>query len=139
MLLPILQQSYLIHKHSSTTNSVKNYPLIYFPRVYKFPARNLSTLLVPSNKFDSVPKAATVADFSQQEKLSKEKELLGFYVSDHPLKSVRSAAQVLAPINLSELEAQNKKALLCAVVMISSVKPITTKKAIAWQLSSLKI
>ncbi|MBW4663327.1 MAG: DNA polymerase III subunit alpha [Chroococcus sp. CMT-3BRIN-NPC107] len=81
-----------------------------------------------SNKFDSVPKAATVADFSQQEKLSKEKELLGFYVSDHPLKSVRSAAQVLAPINLSELEAQNKKALLCAVVMISSVKPITTKK-----------
>ncbi|PSB31516.1 helix-hairpin-helix domain-containing protein [Chlorogloea sp. CCALA 695] len=81
-----------------------------------------------SNKFDSVPKAAKVADFSQQEKLNKEKELLGFYVSDHPLKSVRSAMQVLAPINLSELEAQSKKALLCAVVMISSIKPITTKK-----------
>ncbi len=81
-----------------------------------------------SNTFESAPKAPLVADFSQQEKLHKEKELLGFYVSDHPLKSVRSAAQLLAPINLTDLETQSRKALLCAVVIVSSIKPIVTKK-----------
>ena len=78
--------------------------------------------------FESAPKAPTVADFASGEKLRREKELLGFYVSDHPLKAVRQSAQILAPINLSQLSDQREDALLCAVVMLNSVKQVTTKK-----------
>lgn len=81
-----------------------------------------------SKVFESAPKAIAVADFPQSEKLRREKELLGFYVSDHPLKSVRQSAQILAPINLSQLSEQQEDALLCAVVMLSSVKQVMTKK-----------
>ncbi len=78
--------------------------------------------------FESAPRASQVADFPPQEKLRLEKELLGFYVSDHPLKSLRQSAQILAPINLSQLSEQREKALVSAVVILSSVKGVTTKK-----------
>ncbi len=78
--------------------------------------------------FEEAPKAATVDDFPKQEKLKLEKELLGFYVSDHPLKSVREAARVLAPINLADLADQHETVTLSAVVMLAGVKPVTTKK-----------
>ncbi len=81
-----------------------------------------------SKVFESAPRASHVADFPQPEKLRLEKELLGFYVSDHPLKSVRQSAQILAPINLSQLSEQRDKARVSAVVMLSGIKPVTTKK-----------
>lgn len=70
----------------------------------------------------------SVEDYPKQEKLRLEKELLGFYVSDHPLKSVRKAAQILAPINLSALPEQRENSTISAVVMLSEVKPLTTRK-----------
>lgn len=81
-----------------------------------------------SNGFESAPKAAPVADFPPQEKLKLEKELLGFYISDHPLKSIQQAAKVLAPINLGDLADQSDNTLLSAIVMVNSIKPIITKK-----------
>jgi DNA polymerase-3 subunit alpha len=78
--------------------------------------------------FDSAPKAPQVEDFPEQDKLKLEKELLGFYISDHPLKSVREAARVLAPINLAELAEQPDNVTLSAIVMLAGVKPVTTKK-----------
>jgi len=81
-----------------------------------------------STGFESAPKAANVADFPQSEKLRREKELLGFYVSDHPLKAVRQSAQILAPISLSQLSDQREDTLVCAVVMLSNVKQVMTKK-----------
>jgi DNA polymerase-3 subunit alpha len=77
---------------------------------------------------DTAPKAATVADFPQQEKLQKEKEILGFYISDHPLRAVQASARVLAPINLGDLEDCTEGATVSAIAMISSVKPVVTKK-----------
>lgn len=81
-----------------------------------------------NNSFDSAPKAPLVIDFSQSEKLHREKELLGFYVSDHPLKAVRQAAQILAPINLSQLGEQREGTLISALVMLTTVMPKMTKK-----------
>ncbi|MGG6296001.1 OB-fold nucleic acid binding domain-containing protein [Leptolyngbya sp. AN02str] len=78
--------------------------------------------------FEEAPKAPAVDDFPKQEKLKLEKELLGFYVSDHPLKSVREAAKVLAPISLSDLGDQHENVTLSAVVMLANVKPVMTKK-----------
>jgi DNA polymerase-3 subunit alpha len=69
-----------------------------------------------------------VPDFDSQEKLRQEKELLGFYISDHPLKSVQRSARILAPINLAELHEQPDNVTLSAVVILGSVKPVVTKK-----------
>jgi len=81
-----------------------------------------------TGRFESAPKAPPQEDFPQQEKLKLEKELLGFYVSDHPLKHIREAAQILAPVNLSDLVDKAESAAVSAVVMVTSVKPVTTKK-----------
>ncbi|KST68094.1 helix-hairpin-helix domain-containing protein [Mastigocoleus testarum] len=78
--------------------------------------------------FDSAPKAKPVSDLPPQEKLRKEKDLLGFYVSDHPLKSVRESALILAPINLSQLGEKTEGSNICAVVMLNNVKKVITKK-----------
>jgi DNA polymerase-3 subunit alpha len=74
------------------------------------------------------PKAPSIPDFPQQEKLKLEKEILGFYISDHPLKTVQEAARILAPINLSNLNDYAEGAMVSAVVMLTSIKPVTTKK-----------
>ncbi|HYW18801.1 MAG TPA: OB-fold nucleic acid binding domain-containing protein [Nodularia sp. (in: cyanobacteria)] len=81
-----------------------------------------------SNAFEAVPKAEAVSDFLPQEKLRKEKELLGFYVSDHPLKALRQAASLLSPINLSQLNEQREDTKICAVIMLNNVKKVMTKK-----------
>ncbi|MDP5337358.1 MAG: trans-splicing intein-formed DNA polymerase III subunit alpha C-terminal partner DnaE-C [Nodularia sp. (in: cyanobacteria)] len=81
-----------------------------------------------SNAFEAVPKAESVPDFPPQEKLRKEKELLGFYVSEHPLKSLRKAASVLTPINLSQLNGEKEDTKVCAVIMLNNVKKVMTKK-----------
>jgi DNA polymerase-3 subunit alpha len=78
--------------------------------------------------FESAPKAASVPDLPQPEKLRLEKELLGFYVSDHPLKAIQQSARILAPISLSALDNQQEESAISAIAMISSVKPVTTKK-----------
>jgi DNA polymerase-3 subunit alpha len=59
---------------------------------------------------------------------SQEKELLGFYISDHPLKSVQQSARILAPINLGEIESQPDNVTLSAIAMLANVKPVVTKK-----------
>ncbi len=74
------------------------------------------------------PKAKEVADLPPQEKLRMEKELLGFYVSDHPLKSLRQSTRILSPINMTQLKFQREEAKVCVVVMLNNVKKVMTKK-----------
>ncbi|MEH1883696.1 MULTISPECIES: helix-hairpin-helix domain-containing protein [unclassified Nostoc] len=81
-----------------------------------------------NNAFETAPKSKPVMDFTPQEKLQKEKELLGFYVSDHPLKSLRQITPLLTPISLSQLGDQREETRLCAVVMLNIVKKVVTKK-----------
>jgi DNA polymerase-3 subunit alpha len=78
--------------------------------------------------FESAPKAPPVEDFPPQEKLRLEKELLGFYISDHPLKSVQKASRILAPISLGSLDEHPDNVTLSAIAMLTMVKPIVTKK-----------
>jgi len=78
--------------------------------------------------FETAPKANPVPDLPQPEKLRKEKELLGFYVSDHPLKSIQQTARYLAPINLTQFGEQKEGMMVCALVMLNGVKKVMTKK-----------
>jgi DNA polymerase-3 subunit alpha len=75
-----------------------------------------------------VPQSAPVDDYAPEEKLRLEKELLGFYVSDHPLKALQKSVQVLAPINLNDLGEIPEKVTISAIVMLAHVKPVVTKK-----------
>jgi DNA polymerase III subunit alpha len=81
-----------------------------------------------SKAFETAPKANPVSDLPQPEKLRKEKELLGFYVSDHPLKSIQQTARYLAPINLTQFGEQKEGIMVCALVMLNGVKKVMTKK-----------
>ncbi|MFB2737473.1 helix-hairpin-helix domain-containing protein [Umezakia ovalisporum] len=83
---------------------------------------------IASSTFEAVPKAQPVPDFHPQEKLRMEKELLGFYVSDHPLKSLGQAASLLTAINLAQLNEQKDDTKICAVIMLNNVKKVMTKK-----------
>lgn len=81
-----------------------------------------------SGTYSDAPTAAPVEDFAPAEKLKQEKELLGFYVSNHPLKMTGDAAAVYAPTALADLEPRGKRATVSAIVLISEIKKINTKK-----------
>ncbi len=77
--------------------------------------------------YEDAPKPdPKVADFSLQEKLQFEKELLGFYVSEHPLKSIQKSVVVEEAVTLAEVV--SKKSKVKVLVMLTAVKLHTTKK-----------
>ncbi len=79
-------------------------------------------------EFSTAPKAAPVSDYSPSEKLRLEKELVGFYLSDHPLKQLSSPAKLIAPIGLTSLEDQSEKAKVSVIAMIPEMRQVTTRK-----------
>ncbi|HAC66377.1 MAG TPA: trans-splicing intein-formed DNA polymerase III subunit alpha C-terminal partner DnaE-C [Cyanothece sp. UBA12306] len=81
-----------------------------------------------NSEFEQSPSSDPVADYPLPERLKLEKEHLGFYVSEHPLNSVKKAAEILAPINLRELEEQKAKQKVSAVVIVNNIKRIVTKQ-----------
>jgi DNA polymerase III subunit alpha len=78
--------------------------------------------------FDSAPAGPKVEDFPEQEKLKYEKELLGFYVSDHPLKAIQEEARLLAPINLSDLADFREESSISVLALLTELKSVVTKK-----------
>ena len=76
----------------------------------------------------TAPRAAAVSDYPPQEKLKLEKELLGFYLSDHPLRQLAGSVRLLSPIALASLEEQADKAKVSAVVMVPELRQVTTRK-----------
>lgn len=78
--------------------------------------------------FEQAPSTPPVEDYPLPEKLRLEKEYIGFYISDHPLKAINQAAQILSPISLSALSEQKARQKISAVVMLNSVRKIITKK-----------
>jgi DNA polymerase III subunit alpha len=78
--------------------------------------------------FEAVPKSPIVSDFSSQERLQFEQELLGVYVSDHPLKSTEKIAklQKIDFVRIGTIEKPTKEVKV--VVMLTEVKIVQTKK-----------
>ncbi len=81
-----------------------------------------------SGDINSPPKAAHVESYSPTEKLRLEKELVGFYLSDHPLKQLSSQAKLLAPIGLAVLDEQPDRSKVSVIAMISEMRQVTTRK-----------
>jgi len=84
--------------------------------------------VAPASSAATAPKAAPVSDYPSNEKLRLEKELVGFYLSDHPLKQLSRPVQLLSPLALAALEEQADKAKVSAVVMVSEIRQVTTRK-----------
>ncbi|MEY3543965.1 MAG: hypothetical protein RLZZ247_122, partial [Cyanobacteriota bacterium] len=76
----------------------------------------------------TAPKAAPVPDYPPTEKLRLEKELVGFYLSDHPLKQLTRPVQLLSPVGLGSLEEQADKTRVSVVGMVAGLRPVTTRK-----------
>ncbi len=76
----------------------------------------------------TAPKAPKVADYSPTEKLKLEKELVGFYLSDHPLKQLSLPAKLIAPIGLGSIEELPDKSKVSVIAMISEMRQVTTRK-----------
>ncbi|QPN64171.1 DNA polymerase III subunit alpha [Synechococcus sp. CBW1004] len=74
------------------------------------------------------PKAAPVSDYAPTEKLKLEKELLGFFISDHPLRQLSSQVRLLAPVGLGSLEELADKSRISCVAMVSECRQVTTRK-----------
>lgn len=72
--------------------------------------------------FEDAPSLPKIEDYSVQEKLKLEKEHLGFYVSEHPLKPIQQSAKLLSPMNLSQLSEHKGKKPICVVVMLTNIK-----------------
>jgi DNA polymerase-3 subunit alpha len=89
----------------------------------------LSTEAGNDNKinYNDAPTASPVEDLSAAEKLKREKELLGFYVSDHPLKATKPASAILSTVMLGDQENLPKKKPVSAIILLSEVKKIMTK------------
>jgi DNA polymerase III subunit alpha len=83
---------------------------------------------VAVDPLSTAPKAAPVSDYPPTEKLRLEKELVGFYLSDHPLKQLAPKVKLLSPLALGSLEEQPDKAKVSAVVMVSELRQVTTRK-----------
>ncbi len=77
---------------------------------------------------EGAPVAPKIGDFKNQEKLQFEKELLGFYVSEHPLKTILQANLIEDAVTLSELEEKKARAKVKVVVMLIGNKSHITKK-----------
>ncbi len=82
------------------------------------------------NSFEAAPKAPSIADFTSQERLQFELELLGVYVSDHPLKSAEHIvrSQKIETVSLLEIDKHVRKGLVKVVVMLQEIKIAQTKK-----------
>ncbi|KGG15064.1 MULTISPECIES: DNA polymerase III subunit alpha [unclassified Prochlorococcus] len=95
---------------------------------------NLFDLSLPASNeekkrdISSAPKGVDVEDYSPTEKLRLEKELLGFYLSDHPLKQLSDPARLIAPISLVNLEHQADKSKVSVIAMIKEMRVVTTRK-----------
>lgn len=76
----------------------------------------------PEISYENAPQLPKISDFSVQEKLKSEKEHLGFYVSEHPLKPLKQKAKILSPIDIGELSAQKTRKKICVIAMLTTIK-----------------
>ncbi len=87
-------------------------------------------VMTATSTFESAPVPPNIADFPVEEKLQFEKELLGFYVSEHPLKNAGRIAEQLgiALVSLGKLDEQKSRSKVSVLVMLTEIKQILTKK-----------
>jgi DNA polymerase III subunit alpha len=83
----------------------------------------------PAAPYAGPPPAIPEGDFSREELLALEKEILGLYLSSHPLRDLRPYIIAESDTLISELSLLPDGAVTRVIGMIAAVKKITTKKS----------
>ena len=73
------------------------------------------------------PTLPTVPELSEHDRLTKEKEILGFYISGHPLEPFRAEAELVASHQVSALGAWTDQPMTLACVITAVRRQISKK------------
>jgi DNA polymerase-3 subunit alpha len=84
------------------------------------------------------PESIQVEEFSKEELLQMEKEMLGLYISDHPLRHVHAALTARVNVALHQLLEMSDKATVVVGGIITGVKRTTTKSGSAMAFLTLE-
>jgi DNA polymerase III subunit alpha len=85
----------------------------------------------PANEAEAAQPTHTlpnVTPWTESERLAKEKEILGFYISGHPLERFRAESEIFATHTVSDLGSWRPETMTLAVV-VTNVKRQTSKKS----------
>jgi len=80
-----------------------------------------------SSKSTLRPALPVVPELSEHERLTKEKEILGFYISGHPLEPFRAEAEILASHTVASLGTWTDRPMTLAVVVTAIKRQISRK------------
>ncbi|HEX6594622.1 MAG TPA: DNA polymerase III subunit alpha [Bacillota bacterium] len=69
-----------------------------------------------------------IEDFSQVKKLADEKELLGTYISSHPLQQYRKQLRKQGFVTIQNIQKLKERMKIKSTAIIQAVKPIRTKR-----------
>jgi len=84
------------------------------------------------------PEEIQIEEFSKEELLQMEKEMLGLYISDHPLRHVHAALTARVNVALHQLLEMSDKATVVVGGIITGVKRTTTKSGSAMAFLTLE-
>jgi DNA polymerase-3 subunit alpha len=82
----------------------------------------------PATAADAMqPSLPNIAPMTEHERLTKEKETIGFYISGHPLEPFRAECELLATLPVAKLGAWSEQSSSLAVVVTAIKKQISKK------------
>ncbi len=76
--------------------------------------------------------------WSEEERLTSEYAMLGFYVSGHPLEKYSSRLQELKVVTLSEVEGQRNGKEIAVAALIVGTRPMRSKKGARWAIYTIQ-
>jgi DNA polymerase-3 subunit alpha len=76
--------------------------------------------------------------WSEEERLTSEYAMLGFYVSGHPLEKYASRLQELKVVPLSEVEGQRNGREIAVAALIVGTRPMRSKKGANWAIYTIQ-
>ena len=80
----------------------------------------------------SIIEMPEIPEFPKEELLAMEKEMIGFYVSGHPLDAYRDVFALENPITADALTQVREGEPVKLGGIITSMRPIMTRKGILW-------
>ncbi len=78
------------------------------------------------------------APWSEEERLTSEYAMLGFYVSGHPLARYASRLQDMKALTLDQVEGQRNNKDITVAALIVGVRPMRTRKGARWGIFTLQ-
>src|SRR5271170_6500377 len=76
--------------------------------------------------------------WSEEERLTSEYTMLGFYVSGHPLEKYASRLAELKVVSLSEVEGQRNGKEIAVAALIVGTRPMRSKKGARWAIYTIQ-